>query len=271
MRETVTLYDGNVKLIFDDKKHRYTASVLSEKGGWSKPLWVPSVTGITGIIDDGKSGALMGWATGLAVESIRNDIMEVGFDELDEVSLDEILIKGRWANKTYVKNAAKVGNIVHEYAEAHIKAHLGLGDAPKLPRNKKAKSGIDAFLQWESEAKPEYIFSERRIYAVDGHYAGTLDIGARIDGALTVADLKTSKNVYDEYKYQLAAYVHALNQEFNTPYERRLILHLSQEGGEFTPHDLEKEAGFTGVGLEADIECFLHAREVYRRVKEMKE
>lgn len=269
MREDVTLYGGNVQLTFEPSRHIYTVSRL-EDDKWTTPIWVPSVTGVTGMVDDGKANALMGWATNLMMAEVLEKAKGLWAtdEDLNEVNLPSILKNAKYANRRAVESAATLGTVVHDYCENHIKAQLGLNDEPKRPRHKKAQFGIDGFLKWEDENKPEYIFSERKIYSISMHVAGTLDILARLNGELSIVDLKTSSRVYTEHKLQTAAYAQALNEEFEEQVTNRVILHLSREKATFTVHDLNREGKYNGVTFEDDLAGFKGARQIYKRLKE---
>jgi len=263
-RKSSILYDGTIKVNFNPDRHMYQVQYQSEHSGeWVGKHRPPSATGITGMADDGKSRALMIWATGLQCDATRDGIMQVGFDALDEVSLERILKKARWAHKDFTADAASVGTIVHDWAELHIQHGLGLGPEPAMPRNEEAVSGINAFLKWEEDHKPVYVAAEQLVYSIEHDYVGTYDILAYVDGDLAVVDLKTSKSVRQEYHLQLAGYMHAVNEERlmlgQDLAKQRIVLHLSKIGGHFEPHHIDREhKKFTTY--EDDLAEFLRLR-----------
>lgn len=270
--ETVeTMYGGMVQLTFQhNPRHKYYAQVKQEDGSWSPRLWTPSATGIIDKIDDGKANALKGWAMRLMANSIVQQVTDADY-HVDEVTLHEIIEEARKAPETFVRKAANVGNAVHKYAEDFINLKLGLSEQePKLPRHPKVRSGVEAFREWDEQHGIEYLSSERLLYSVAHHYSGTMDILARVNGVKTIIDIKTSSRVQSTHKLQLAGYMLAYNEEFpDDPVENRMILHVSREGGHFTPIDLAVESRFTGVSHEDDIEAFKAARVIYRRLEEL--
>jgi hypothetical protein len=66
---------------------------------------------------------------------------------------------------------------------------------------------IQSFARWHNEAKPQLLANEMTVFG--GFYAGTLDRIYRIGGQIYVVDLKTSQNIWEEMKIQIASYSHA--------------------------------------------------------------
>lgn len=270
MREEYLLYDGNVKLAFEDEpKHKYEACVKNEDGTWTDWLWVPSVTGITGSIDDGKTGALMGWALNQAVGHLEQAWLPG--QSYDEIEIKRHLKNAKYAHKKTQERAADIGSLVHVWVETYVKAQMEFGSGmPPKPHNPQARSGVDAFLKWDANHDVKYLDSERRVYSVRHHYSGTADIVAMVDNELTLIDIKTSSRAdYVDYRLQTAAYVQAIEEETGQEIENRLIIHLSKDRGIFTVHDLSQEAMFNGATYDEDIKAFNAARQVYRRLKEL--
>lgn len=119
------------------------------------------------------------------------------------------------------KSAAE-GTMVHEAAEAIL-----LGKTPEVPPI--IKPSIDAFVQFLDErsiqSAPEWV--ERRIWSADHRYAGTIDAMALIDGKFGVLDIKTSQGIFRDYNLQTAAYMSALQSQFQN-LQTRWILRIDQ-------------------------------------------
>jgi hypothetical protein len=112
---------------------------------------------------------------------------------------------------------------------------------------------------------------------VEHWYSGTVDIIAEVNGQLTVGDLKTSNYLSAEHLLQAAGYQIALEEEFEDPFENRVILHLDKLGGDIKVYDLNALAG-TQIKMtpwmkinfhtyEEDKATFLGLRTAYRGVR----
>jgi hypothetical protein len=258
------LYDGSVTLEFDEEKHRY---FIVADDGTRAPI--PSVTGMTKMIDHGKSDMLMGWAVKMCVEHLRAHL-QAGV-VLDEIQIVKLLTAAKKAHREFKEEAGAIGTLVHGFVEAHIKKILGERKKdPKKPVHPGALNGVNAFLHWEANNKVEYVFSERKLVSIQHWFAGTLDILAVVNGKLTIVDLKTSSGVRDEYFIQTAGYNLALGEEFKEPAESRVIVHVNKTNGMVTPHDAETRPNkpkHWDTWLEADTAAFLGARELHRWAK----
>jgi len=156
---------------------------------------LPSVTTIIGDCTD-KSGPLTWWAAGAVCDWIRHNCPER--EEGYIVSRGE-LEQAKRNFRTVSETALDVGSAVH----AAIEHWLKTGQEPQDPPAQ-VLSGFLAFLEWADAHKLETLQTE---FTVSGNgWAGTLDWYGRLDGRLFVADWKTSKAIYDEYRYQVAAY-----------------------------------------------------------------
>jgi hypothetical protein len=160
--------------------------------------------------------------------------------------------------------AADLGNLVHFWLESYIKHKLGLNDMPAEPTNPITARSIKRFKQWEKANDVDWVLSEQRVYSKEYHYTGTLDAVAVINRILTVVDFKTSKRVYDEHRFQTAAYAIALEEEFDDKIEQRMVIRLSKTTGAVTPTILEAEGQFT---KQDDFTAFMGLRAVYARLK----
>jgi hypothetical protein len=266
----IELYGGTVQLGFQGPpKHRYEVMLMPEGGDPSPWIYAPNVTGITGMIDDGKSPRLMGWAVKQALLKIEAGL-QPGI-ALDEIGIQNLIKRGRGAHRSESAKAANIGTLVHEWVEEHVRAKMSENTEllPALPKNKTLRGAAEAFLAWEAGHKVEYLFAERMIYSVDHHYSGTVDIGAIVDGAHTVVDIKTSSHLYEEFKLQTAAYIQALNEEFEEDWTTRIVVQLPKTGSaKHTEYHLENMAEYDGGhSLAWDIEAFLAARTLYRRFR----
>jgi len=243
MVEKYLLYDGKVELSFDSDKHIYQVNGKIVDG----------VTSIIQIVD--KSGPLMYWAVGQAMDYLRNNLKPG--KALDEIEIREILEEASKQHRLSKTRAGNVGDLTHEYIEKAMK-----GEKPKMPVNKQIRNGIKAFVKWakENNFKPKLV--EKKVYSKRFRYAGTMDIEGLVNGKLAIIDIKTSNGIYDEMRYQVAAYQNAREEETGKKYEERWIIRLGKEDGEFEAVRLDD--------YEKDFKAFLAALILYRRKKELK-
>jgi len=120
-------------------------------------------------------------------------------------------------------------------------------------------NGVTAFLRWIKEYKVKFIESERLVYSKKYDYVGLMDLKARINGKLALVDFKTSKGVYNEYRYQVAAYLYADQEESGDKYEECWIIKFDKDDGNFEAHKIED--------FEDDYKAFLGALQVKKREK----
>lgn len=144
--------------------------------------------------------------------------------------------------------AAQFGTHVHEAVALHIAGTLDESDLDPalLPYLEDWK----AFLR---DTGAEVVHSEMRVASARAHYAGTLDIVARINGVLAVVDIKTGA-VPRTVGPQLAAYAEAFNEMHGgKPIRQRRSLQLTGSGYHMTRHD-----------DPADLSVFLSALNCWR-------
>jgi hypothetical protein len=284
--ETTKLYNDSVTLEFNTDKHIY--SIVSDDGNRAQ---IPSVTAMTGMIDNGKSNALTGWAAKVVAEYARTQL-KPGV-ALDEMEIVRLLVDMKKAPKQFKDDAASLGTLVHEWIEKYILYRIDLANGersvkPKIPVNSVVKGAVAGFLKWEEEHKVEYVFAERKVVSIQHWYAGTLDILAVVNGRLCILDIKTSNGVRDEYFIQTAGYALALEEEYaedkefkaDGGIEGRVILHVDKSNGVVTPYDADDPESRARVGskqklnvahfptwLAADTAAFLAARQLHRWAK----
>ena len=241
--ENYKLYNGKVILKFDDKNHIYSVNGKTIDG----------VTSVIQIID--KSGPLMYWAVNQAIDYLKNNLKPG--KALDEIEIGELLEEASKQHRISKNRAANIGELTHKYIEGAMK-----GEKPKMPVNKQIRNGIKAFAKWAKENKFKPKLVERKVYSKRFGYAGTLDSEGLINNKLAIVDIKTSNRIYDEMRYQVAAYQNAREEETGKKYAERWIIRLGKEDGEFEANKLDN--------YEKDFKGFLAALVLYRRRKELK-
>lgn len=117
--------------------------------------------------------------------------------------------------KAHQKELAKAGDIgtqAHKLIEWTMRTALKAEAGPKPVVSDKALWAFMAFEDWARSVALKPILIERTVFSKVHRYAGTMDLLARVNGATTLVDFKTSKAVYPEMFLQLAAYAVALEE-----------------------------------------------------------
>ena len=243
-KERWELYEGSVALTRNDQ-HRYWCKVGDERA-----LPIPNVTTILGQKD--KSSGLVPWAAGLAADWWRRVLVPGVAIKLTEAELDSYVNASKWAHRRNKDTAAAVGSIVHDYAQRRL-----VGDEVDYPSNPKALLAAEGFERWLAKHSIKPLHIERPLVSLRNWYAGTVDFIGEIDGVLTLADFKTSKNIYDEVMLQTAGYQAAAEEELGIEIEQRAAIHFDKETGSFTYAVFEKDR------FEIDFGCFMALHQVW--------
>lgn len=220
---------GAKTIFFNEEKHKFT----DERG-----KMINSVTKFTGLID--KSGALIGWAIKLMKLFLLAMIdigAEITAEKIEEAAKQHMIKK---------KEAGDIGTEIHKLAEKFIK-----GEKYELPTDERVVNGFNAFLDFQRQYKIKWLFSEEIVGYVVGQevlYAGIVDALGEIDGKLVLIDFKSSKGIYSEMYFQVAAYQMAVEQMMKngtirdevkkavSKYKKidyRLIVKFGKETGDF--------------------------------------
>jgi hypothetical protein len=106
------------------------------------------------------------------------------------------------------KDAASRGTTIHSIIESFKLTGSVIDTVPE-----QFKGYAKAFYSWANDIKPEIIYTEKQVSHDFYHYAGTLDMLAKIGGKIYVIDFKTSKDgsIYNEAHLQVSAYRACLN------------------------------------------------------------
>ena len=251
------LYGGTIKLDFERKTHTYKVTDLSRLTTRD----VPSVTQILDVIGGSKMWGLKQWAANAATDYIRGALRPgVSYDELQ---IEQIIEQARGNFHTVSRRAKTVGQLAHEWIEAHLRASLYATPPLVPPVNEQTRKAIQAASAWIAKHfKP--VTMEHRLYSREHDYAGTLDVVGEVDGQLAVVDWKTSKAVYDEMRLQAAAYAHAWAEMHDIRVPDRWVIRLDKETGEFEPMRFPRET------FRRDLQGFLAAKAVHLTLEAMK-
>jgi hypothetical protein len=246
---SVKLYKDTIELCFDEARHRFTVN--------GNPVF-PSVTGATGVID--KSRPLIYWAVGLTKDFLMGNLQAL-IDDTKGDKIAAIIDEAVKQHSIKKKEAADVGTQVHAWVEAFIKAK-SKKDWPEIPKDPQVFNGISAFLKWVDEYEVKFISSEKLIYSKKYKYAGIMDAEAIIKRKLCVIDFKTSKAIYPEMRFQVAAYQAAVEEESGKEYSgNKWLARFDKTTGDFEAHEFAEQ--------DKDFKAFLAALDLKRRLKEL--
>ncbi len=144
-----------------------------------------------------------------------------------------------WANNlglrginsaTYVDGLAQIGTLAHLMCENHLGGQAV--DRAAFPdvtddQFKQASICFHKYLDWESKHEIELICSEAALVSERFRFGGTIDAIMKIDGVVSILDLKTAKQIYDDHLYQVAAYA-TLAEEHGHTIEAIRILQIGR-------------------------------------------
>lgn len=221
----------------------------------NKPVNCVGVTTACGTL---AKPALIQWAANKAVELCQGAILPD--QTYSEVYLEQVWAESRKAHRLFKEEAATIGTQVHGELERYFSDPTGeVGELD--PR---VNFAVEAAKWWLNARKVEPVVIERRVYSRKHKYVGTLDKLARVDGILSLIDWKSSKSIHEDYWLQTAAYLKAYEEEFPADkIEKRYLIHLNKETGEYTPH-----VRTSARQLNKDFQAFLSALKLYRWQKE---
>ena len=240
--ETHKLYKGEVEIAFYPDSHRY--KLAGEK------TYLIGVTTATGMLD--KSRPLLHWSAGLAQEYLLSQLQEG--HPIDEATICSAV--NQYNEKR--DSAADTGSKIHEW----IEQYLDSGNK-EIPEDQQVAQGVIAFLDWIDKNDIKFEHSEKIVYSKKHQYVGRFDAIANINGTRYLIDFKSSKGVYNDFRYQLSAYLEAWNEEYNDNITKRMIVKLGKDTAEFETIELPEE------DHQKDFECFISLLTLKKRDKEL--
>jgi hypothetical protein len=174
----------------------------------------PGVTTYLNIID--KSRPLIIWA----IELYRDYLLEC----LAKGITEEHIYEGGVLHEERKQEAVAIGDEANGWIEKYIK-----GESAEMPKRREAQVAVNAFLDWEAANKVKFLSSERVVYSKKHDYIGKMDIEAKVNGKLSMIDIKTSDGLYNTYGMQTAAYLKADEEESGREYRGRWLIRLAKE------------------------------------------
>ena len=171
--------------------------------------------------------------------------------------------RGEQGIPLYEKEEADVGTLAHLMIEYHLKGKkLDTSEFP-IEHVEQANQCFDNFLRWKDQHKFEPVQMELSLISEKYQYGGTIDCVAMIDGALSILDEKTGKEIYESNIIQLGAYEQLWNENFpDHPIRGFHILRVGKEMAMFAHNFYDN--------FPKAWETFEHLRALYDLHKEIK-
>lgn len=146
----------------------------------------------------------------------------------------------RWANQEGLKgidtsrsvgDLALVGTLAHSLIQEHLTGAAAPTEDYTPSQQDRAENAVLSYYEWEKHRKLETEKAEVPMVSEALMYGGTPDWFGKIDGRWVLLDFKTSKAIYDDHIFQLAAYWNLLvEQDFQVDEAR--ILRVGREQNE---------------------------------------
>lgn len=142
-----------------------------------------------------------------------------------------------------LNKAQEIGTQAHAMIEWTLRKQLGLVIGEKPAIRAEAQRAFDAWMAWATSAHLKPLRVEMTVCSRTHQFAGTFDLLAEVDDALTVLDWKTGKGIYAEAHLQNAAYRVAVEElGFGTP-ARGILVRLPKLVGDPDVEPVEAESG----------------------------
>lgn len=200
----VKLYGGEVTVKYFENP--YPKFLVTDPVAGIVDKRLRGVTTYLGIKD--KSMGLVPWAT-RAAGLFLIDKIKAGQPLTEEDVICAVNI-----HKTLKDDAATTGKDTHAWCQSFIEYKLGRKqEKPLLPADKAVMLGVNSFLEFVIQHHVEFIDTELIVYHREEQYIGFMDALAKVDGVLSVIDLKTSNGLYNNVLAQMSAYAVAYERE----------------------------------------------------------
>ena len=172
-----------------------------------------STTGVLKVL----AKPLTWWASGMAcgkfgwlnkkkfTEEERRDTAATYLSEIKDMDTDEYLVR---LDEAYVahnvkKEAAAEGGVdLHAVVELYIRSKIA-----GTRFQHEAEDKIESFIKWADKEVKEFLFAEAHCFSARLGVGGITDFGCVLkSGASMLADVKSSKEAYDDQFFQLGGY-----------------------------------------------------------------
>jgi hypothetical protein len=170
-------------------------------------------------------------------------------------------LKGIDSNK-YRDEKARIGTLAHLMITSELTGVVpDISDFSAYEMDT-AENCVLSFYEWLKHHDLQVYFCEKSFVSEQYQYGGTLDIYGELDGQFGIVDLKTSKALYGDNLYQLAAYRN-LAVENQYPVDFCKVLRIGRDEDEGSEEITKKD-------MDIQWEIFLHCRHLYELQKQEK-
>lgn len=185
----------------------------------------PSVSKIIDIVGGDKTGALMGWAKKVAVESMAKALKErIGTNQvIDQLFIDWLSVEAKKMPEKIKDEAADIGTQVHNAIDSWILT----GTIPSM--EEKAKQGFDNFLAWVKLNDIQFVCGDVAVASVKYGYGGRPDAIGKQGNKYVLFDWKTSNGIRDTYAIQTALYLQAIHETFSIKCAKAYVVRFGKD------------------------------------------
>lgn len=164
------------------------------------------------------------------------------------------------------QKAADSGTICHYLIECDLKSVKP--DLTQYPKEAidKAETGYINFLTWKKERNFEVVATEIHLVSEVHEFGGTPDCIVKINGKKKLFDWKTSRGLYQDMLFQLAAYYELYNENFpkDPIIDGTTLLQFNKENMSYKEYFWDRFPGWV-------FEDFLNLKKLHDHKKLMKD
>lgn len=209
------LYD--VKLITYERSHFYTIN--------DDETMLP---GVTTALSSIAKPALVPWAAKTATDNIKEYLMQHATGRILTVEeIEKACLEGKNLYKKKSAEAADIGSRAHKAINAIVEGREPVVD-------EETKIPVEAFRKYVETKALKIEMGDTKIASAIHKYGGSLDAIGIEDGKVIIVDFKTSKAIYAEYAFQVAAYSYAFQETYGLDYlPDALIIRVGKDKPDF--------------------------------------
>lgn len=205
---------------------------------------VPGVTTVLGILN---KPALVKWANNLGLQGIDSS--------------------------AYVDETARVGTLAHEMIQEYLGGPSWDREGWDAGQVDLAENAVLSFFEWERQTghRMETRHIELPLVSEANRYGGTIDWYGEIGGKFWLVDIKTSKGLWPEHVFQVAAYWMLL-QENGLPVDGVRLLRVGRTEDEgFDDHVIDVPKLNVAYSVFASALALYRAKQDYDRYEKNEE
>lgn len=206
----------------------------------------PSVTGILGIIDGGKSTALMNWAKKMSVNLIESELVNHIGENISEETISVICSAGLKEPEKVFEKAGNLGSVVHYLIDKWIECEL---NGKKFHKDDYLHPGdnfydevdtpFENFLLWTRDYKIKWIMGDTCVASPKYKYGGRFDAVAQFNGRVYLVDFKTTNYFKADQAVQLGGYGIAFSETYGKNIKNGIVVRFSKDSPDFSARFVE--------------------------------